>query len=202
MLRFGAAAINYNLHTNTTITTNGSYTVTFDFQRIAASGFVGVFFGAEPSAVAAKDGSAAFGPINQVPDYADTVEAAFLFQNNSNVGRVQVFSFGTQQGGNIDGAYDDATTGTVGVHQAEILVSAPSGFGAGNQISYTLKIDGVAVPGGVVTAMSDGGTGTIGFTSNQAGAKIDNLVITSVPEPATLGLLALGGTMMVRRRRL
>lgn len=201
VLRFGATAINYDLHTNSTVTTNKSYVVNFDFQRAAASGFVAVFFGAEPSAVSAKDANAAFGPINQIPDYAPTVEAAFLFQNNSNVGRVQVFSFGTQQGGNIDNAYDDTTTGTIGIHQAEVLVEAPNGFGAGNPITYTLKIDGITVPGAVVTAISDGGSGTVGFSSNQAGGKIDNLVITSVPEPATIGLLALSGLMIGRRRR-
>lgn len=40
-----------------------------------------------------------------------------------------------------------------------------------------------------------------GSGSNQQNYSLDNMVYSSVPEPATLSLLALGGLAMIRRRR-
>jgi hypothetical protein len=201
ILRFGAAATSYDLHSDPTVVANKGYTVQFDFQRLNAAGFVSIFFGAPTASVAAKDGSAAFGPIDQDADYADLVEAAFLFQSATVSGvptpRTQVWNFGEQVGTNIDNAW----TGLTSVHTVTVDVSAPNGFGAGNTITYTASIDGNAIPGGVVNAISDGGIGNVGWSSNQGGSSIDNFSVTSIPEPASLGLLGVGALAMGRRRR-
>jgi hypothetical protein len=203
ILRFGATAIQYDLYSDANVVAAGGYSLQFNFTRLTAANFVGVFFGAAPAAVAAKDGSAAFGPINQLTDYANTVEAAFLFQNNLDLGRVQKHSYGAQQGGNIDGAYDDATTGTVGLHLARVDVTSATGFGSGQTATFSLYIDGNFVTSH--SAVLDGGLGTFGFTSNQgsatSGGLIDNIVVTVIPEPGAASLALLGGVLLMLAQR-
>jgi len=205
VLRFGATCIQYDLYSEANVVSAGGYSLQFNFTRLTGTGFVGVFFGAPPASVAAKDGSAAFGPINQLTDYANTVEAAFLFQNNADLGRVQTFSYGVQQGGNIDGAYDDATAGTIGLHIGRVDVTSATGFGSGQTATFSLFIDGNFVVS--QSAVLDGGLGTFGFTSNQgsavSGGLIDNLVVTVIPEPGSASLVLLGCLSLywVRRQR-
>jgi len=202
VLRFGSASTTYDLYTDSSVLGAKGYRLQFNFTRLTAAGFVGVFFGAQPTAVSTKDANAAFGPINVLADYAGTVEAAFLLQNNANVGRVQKFSFGVQQGGNIDNAYDDLTTGTIGQHLATIDVTTLTSFASGETATFSLSIDGNFVTSH--SALLDGGLGSFGFTSNQgsasSGGLIDNVTVSLIPEPTSAALLGLGALGFALRR--
>lgn len=201
VLRLGVVAANYNFHTNAAILAAGGFTLDFDFKRAAAAGFTGVFFGAETSDITGTVGGA-FGPFS-TGSYSSTVEAGYLFQNNNNAGRVQAHSKGVNLVGNIDSPipFDDDSTGTVNIHHAKVTVLAPSGFGVGSPLTYSLSIDGVPVTAATIVTTSDGGFGSIGFSSNQTAAIIDNIVVNTIPEPTSLAALALGGFAALRRRR-
>jgi len=51
-----------------------------------------------------------------------------------------------------------------------------------------------------ITALQFEGSGTEGSGTDGAGVALDNILVTTIPEPASLALVALGGLMMIRRR--
>ena len=206
VIDFGAFSTSVDLAADPDVLAGGGYTVAFDFQRGQAGGFTGVFIGYDPSSVETQDGGAAFGPINGTNSATPGItDAAFLFQNQMGEGRVQYNSF---VGGddasddvtiNFDNVYSDGTGTLTGVHSALLTVNAPSGFGDGADGSVSISVDGNLVTTQDVTFDGNFG-GVVGFSANQGNARIDNLVISAIPEPASLGLLGIGGLALLRRR--
>ena len=138
--------------------------------------------------------------------------AWMLFRDSAtNADDVQVFR-GMRTANQIA---DTATAVTFGVtHTLSIVLDTT---GDGSSFTADFLIDGVSVVGGpqVISSLGNpGGVGPsspvldvinhVGFSYDDATATpptIDNFSLTVVPEPASIGLLALGGLAAGRRRR-
>ena len=92
-------------------------------------------------------------------------------------------------------------------------VDGPSGISGTRTLTVSLDVTSATEPGTVT--WSDSVLGQIGTTSlpdasigsifisaaTDSGGTISDLTLTQVPEPATMGLLAIGGLALLRRRR-
>jgi hypothetical protein len=65
---------------------------------------------------------------------------------------------------------------------------------------FNQSLTGLALPNGY-NRLGVSRLSAEGYTTNAVDYNLDNIVLSSVPEPATLLLLALGGLAMMRRRR-
>ncbi|MEM7626282.1 MAG: PEP-CTERM sorting domain-containing protein [Planctomycetota bacterium] len=80
-----------------------------------------------------------------------------------------------------------------------VLPQVSGAYGELDLIDINILVDGLVSQDFTVTGGTDFGTFTVS-ANNFDTRFIDNLVVTAVPEPASLVLLGMGGLMMVRRR--
>ena len=195
--------------TGITAASPDGFTVGFDFDRIADPGVTS----------GGPNGYLAFGvgaPVTPDPAtigaaYAISGNTAFaaLFQqsNNGNIGNAEVFENGAELATGSDVDYGDPTA----THSV-LLTLIPQLTGAfnsvGDVISYDLAVDGSSISSGSFTNVDGDSLDGLAFSTNLfSGTFIDNLAVNSIetvaiPEPTSLGALAvLGLAGVVRRRR-
>ena len=181
------------------------FSVAFDFNRFhpvnpgPGNGFIAVGFGrtvpTDPNTYGA------FGAIANS-------DFSMLFQQGvgANVGNTQFFqddtgtltSFlpGTGSTGPLDYGDPNAT------HSVLITLTPqiPGAYGDTDVINFRVVVDNG--PSFNSTVLGGADFGRLAFSANPLVHRtIDNLVVTAIPEPASLGLLAIGGLLGLRRRR-
>lgn len=176
------------------------YTVAFDFQRATGGGFIAMGIGLDPTLIPATGGFNGNSFLFDSGPASGTVDGAVLFQQDNDSagnGRVQLFN-----AGDAVESIGDAFTSNEAVHSAVVSVIAPSGYGAGATGILAVSIDG-ASPLSTGITFDGENSGYLSFYSNQVGSTIDNLVVTAIPEPTTvgLGLIAATGFLAASRRR-
>lgn len=187
----GAAQIELDLAPLTTAA--GGYTVQFDFQRTAGNGFIALGIGLDDT-----DQIESLNGFNAntflFTSGANGAEGAVLMKQN---GDVEMWAGGNAAAQTIGGFYTDPEAW----HTATITVSAPGGYGATAAGTVSLSIDGGGAASQGITF--DGiSSAWLSLYSNQNGLQLDNLTITTIPEPTTFALMGLGGLgLLVARRR-
>lgn len=131
---------------------------------------------------------------------------AFLVQQASggNAGNTQIFEDGAFLAGT--GATGDIDYGDPGVGHAVLMTFVPQATGAygdSDLIDFTITVDGD--PGKSFSGTTSGGPsfGALSLASNTTTHRQwDNVVITAIPEPATVGLAGVCGILglMIRKR--
>lgn len=200
-LRLGHGVVNLDLLTVSGVAQNG-YRASFDFQR-GGGGYVAFALGLTPAEIEAHpQNNARIG----VPFAANIPETdfGFLFRPSA---ASELWRGGVQ------------TTGPAGIFNATSISGSPTSllnsavvevtpavagqWGAGSLINLSLTVNS-GTPLNYTFTSDGSGLGYFGFHSNAgatvAQAGIDNLVISVVPEPATLGALV-GGLVLLARRR-
>lgn len=163
------------------------FTLSFDATR-GVGGYVGFTLGLGPT-----NTLAGLAPLNAFADFSFLLKPAV-----SGSMQLEMLTNGISATGNY-GAFGSATA-------AHSIVAAltPNGYTGTAGISIT--IDGNnAFTGSLFTGtfdwQNDGWQGYVSFESNNTDAKIDNLVITAVPEPGTVLLGVFGGLGLALFRR-
>ena len=173
------------------------FDVAFDFDRNtdsavspASGGFLAVGLGI---------GSAS--SIQGLSALSDT-EIGILFQQaaNGNAANANVIVAGDTANPVTSFDYLDPSA----VHSVVLSIrpQAAGQYGAGSTIDYSLTVDGTPAVSTMSFVAAGGDVGLVSFSSNNFDQRyIDNLVITSVPEPGSIFLLLTGlGTLLVRKR--
>ena len=109
-------------------------------------------------------------------------------------------------GNSITEADESGLLGNVNVGSKTGLISAVftlSSFNAAETVNYEVFFDGVSKGSGNF-AWSGANQNYIGLDARDSGLHVDNLMIETIPEPRTLGLIALvsGGLLAIRRLQL
>ncbi len=136
------------------------------------------------------------------PDY-DFPELSEVFP--SNVRLTQTFDLSAlAQSMSIDIAYTDSSAFQGGIVEISLLVSGETAiefaFNPTDELFHTYSADISAAAGNTATfrvEISSPYEGEFEYCSMD----IDNIVITEIPEPATMALLAIGGLAVIRRRK-
>lgn len=136
------------------------------------------------------------------PDFEEP-ELSLVFP--SNVRLTQTFDVSAlAQSMSIDIAYSDSSALQGGIIEVYLEVSGGTAIdfavNPSDELFHTYSADISAAAGNTATIrleISSPYAGEFEFSS----MAVDNIVITEVPEPATLSLLALGGMGLLRRRR-
>lgn len=118
-----------------------------------------------------------------------------FFVDLANDGNIYVWANGPGEG-NPTQTINVGSQGTTGTLSAEF--SIPD-FNAGSTVSAKILFNGSEV-GTQSFTWSGTNENYIGFASRSSGTDSDNLVIETIPEPASLALIGLGGLLLMRRR--
>lgn len=181
------------------------FTVAFDFNRLhpvnpnPGNGFIAVGLGrtvpADPNT---------YGGLGALAG----ADFAFLFQQGAggNVGNTQFFQDDTGNATSFlpgTGATGPLDYGNPSVTHAVLLTMTPvvpGAYGGADVINFTLQIDGSASYSSTVLGGAD--FGRLSFSANPTVHRyIDNLIVSSIPEPTSLGLAGLGLlTLLIRKR--
>jgi hypothetical protein len=201
-LRLGHGVANLDLLSVPGVAQHG-YQASFNFQR-GGGGYVAFALGLTPAEIEAHpQNNARIG----VPFAANIPETdfGFLFRPGAaselwRGGVVTTGPAGIFNATSISGSPTSLLNSAV----VEVTPAVAGQWGAGSLINLSLTVNGGSPL--TYTFTSDGsGLGYFGFHSNAgatvAQAGIDNLVISVVPEPATLGVLAGGVALLAKRRK-
>jgi len=204
-LRLGHGVVDFDLLSNPAVLQNG-FTASFDFQR-GGGGYIALAVGITPAQIEAHpQNNARIG----VPFAANIPETDFGFLFRPSVatevwksGSVATGPTGIFNGTSIAGS----PTTLVNTAVAEFTPVVAGQWGAGATINFALTVNGAVVPQYTTTFTSDGsGLGYFGFHSNAgaavAQAAVDNLVISAIPEPTVMGLMAISSAGLLIRRRI
>ena len=116
-----------------------------------------------------------------------------LFRNNGGTQR-----FGTLVAPEADGSF---TASAGGVTRAVEITYLFSSFADGSAVNVISSVDGTQVANDNFTWDSNGGEMRMEMGHNAANTRIDNLAISTVPEPSSVLILALGCAGMGLRRK-
>lgn len=205
-LRLGHGVVDYDLLTVPGVLQNG-YRVSFDFQR-GGGGYIAFAVGLTPSEIQNHPQNNARIGVPFATNIPET-DFGFLFRPpTGGQGQTEIWRGGIQ------------TTGPLGIFDATPISGSPTSLINSAVVEFTPAVAGQWGSGATInvklvvnngtplnyTFTSDGsGLGYFGFHSNAgsgvAQAAVDNLVISVIPEPASLGLLGLAGLLLTGRRR-
>lgn len=191
VFRNGATQINTDFSTLAPL----GYTVAFDFTRRPVNGFITLGIGLDPSIIPATGG---FNGNSFLFDTDTTTDGAILLQQDNvtaGAGRIQLFNAGAAVA-----TTDNAFPNNDQTHSALVTVDAPAGYGSGALGTISVSIDGGTATSSSITFDGEN-SGYLAFFTNQTGPTIDNLVISSIPEPGGIVLTSLGGVALLLRRR-
>ena len=190
---FGRLYINNDFATDAAITSSGGFTISYnDFVPASASGsgnWLGIMFG-DTSAYVSSDPYPAI-EINQ-----PGTPFGMLLKGN---GAYQSFSAGTEADGPTPLSLNYDTT----ANQVVLTVLTTS-FASGSSATVSATVNGTAINLGANANITwgAGGQNYIQFEDYQnSGFGMNNLVISTVPEPSTMALAALGGASLLFWRR-
>jgi hypothetical protein len=206
-LRLGHGVVDFDLLSNSTVLQNG-FQASFDFQR-GGGGYIAFAIGMTPAEIEAHPQNNARIGVPFATNIPET-DFGFLFRPpTGGQGQTEIWRGGVQ------------TTGPLGIFNATSITGSPTSLLNQAVVRFTPAVAGQWGAGSTINAelvvnngtplsysfLSDGsGLGYFGFHSNAgasvAQAGVDNLVISAIPEPSSLSLvavLALG--LGLRRRR-
>lgn len=124
----------------------------------------------------------------------NTTPLGVLFRDN---GRLVVFSESVQL---QDMVFDaDPTSDPNKTWDVDLVISNISGFGPGNSFDYEILVDGTSAYAHTITD-ADTTFNHIGFETRGGNALLGVVTISAIiPEPSTLGMMALGGVIVACR---
>jgi hypothetical protein len=190
----GRLVINNDFATDAAITSSGGFTISYnDFVPASASGsgnWLGIIVG-ETSAFVNSD--------NGIQINNSATPFGLLVKGN---GEYQSFSDGTQ--GN--GSQPALTLNNGSIANQVVLTFLTTSFASGSSATVSATVNGTAINLGADANFTwgAGGQNYIQFEDyGSDGYGMNNLVISTVPEPSTMALAALGGAslLIIRRRK-
>ncbi|MCP5537467.1 MAG: PEP-CTERM sorting domain-containing protein [Akkermansiaceae bacterium] len=168
----------------TDIITAGGFRVEFDFTPVNTTASTWVAF-----AAGFYNGAPVGEPGARLTD-GDT-DSAMLHRCN---GGTQIFDSGSSTSGG-------SVTATAGPRKV-VLTYGFTSWADGSTVDFLATVDGITVADtSFQWNNNDAGEVNFELETNQTGMLIDNLVVSTVPEPSSAALLGLAGLAMTLRRR-
>ena len=178
------------------------FSVGFDFNRDpdgggSGSGYLGVGLGAPITTASADIGGGAF--------VINNADVAILFQQGAgtNTGNTQFYQDAALL--QADPNQGPVDYGNPEVSHSVLLTFTPQVagmYGETDLIDVMVQVSGATPNPYNLTVQGGDDFGTLSFSSNGFILRAyDNVVVTTIPEPASLVLLGLGGLAMLTRRR-
>ncbi|MFT5498312.1 MAG: hypothetical protein ACI9TH_003723 [Kiritimatiellia bacterium] len=161
---------------------------------LAAGGFVVSFDWIPPENTLADWVSFQVGTVNADNGNLTDDDYGILFRNN---GGAERFDSPTNLGA---GGTFAASPG--GVARAVKIVYAFTSFADGSSVQAISSVDGTQVANDTFTWDTNAGELRIEMGHNAANTRIDNLMVSTIPEPSSLALLGLGMLGLLLRRRI